>query len=133
MDVGNDPFPRDEVTGLAAFENLEPVSALNVMPEPPPEQPAPVAPPTAARTFTRPIGVAPAAAARSGGHAADRPDKTEVLDLKQVETVNDDSDSPWDDDEATSILTSAAFRPSPSSEVRHAAAGPARSLDMEWD
>jgi hypothetical protein len=36
MDVGNDPFPRDEVTGLAAFENLEPVSGMNVLPEPAP-------------------------------------------------------------------------------------------------
>ena len=39
MDVSNDPFPRDEVTGLAAFENLEPVSALNVMPEEPAPEP----------------------------------------------------------------------------------------------
>ena len=40
MDVGNDPFPRDEVTGLAAFENLEPVSGMNVLPEPPAPEPA---------------------------------------------------------------------------------------------
>lgn len=32
MDVGNDPFPRDEVTGLAAFDHIEPVKSLNVVP-----------------------------------------------------------------------------------------------------
>ena len=29
MTVGNDPFPNDEVTGLAAFENLPPVSSIS--------------------------------------------------------------------------------------------------------
>ena len=33
MEVGNNPFPSEEVTGLAAFENLEPVSSLSVVPE----------------------------------------------------------------------------------------------------
>jgi hypothetical protein len=49
MDVGNDPFPREEVTGLAAFENLEPVSSLSVEPEPElqPESEAPPPPPHA--------------------------------------------------------------------------------------
>lgn len=33
MNVGKDPFPQDEVTGLAAFEHLEPVRTLNVVPD----------------------------------------------------------------------------------------------------
>src|SRR5262245_6544999 len=106
MDVSNDPFPRDEVTGLAAFENLEPVSALNVMPEPPAE-PEP-APQPAPRTFSRPIGVAPVPA------SGERADNTEVLNLDKAEQVSEEPNNEgfgWDDDEATSILTPGAFRP----------------------
>lgn len=33
MNAGKDPFPRDEVTGLAAFDHLEPVKSLSVVPE----------------------------------------------------------------------------------------------------
>jgi PEGA domain len=128
MDVSNDPFPRDEVTGLAAFENLEPVSALNVMPEPPPE-PEPVAQP-APRTFNRPIGVAPAAA------TSERPDKTEVLNLDKAEQVSDEDERDsfgWDEDEATSILTPAAFRQPMAAAPGSQPAHPSASLEMDWD
>ncbi|MEY4578424.1 MAG: hypothetical protein RL701_3127, partial [Pseudomonadota bacterium] len=37
MAVGNDPFPHDEVTGLAAFENLPQVSSI-VLPDEPPDE-----------------------------------------------------------------------------------------------
>src|SRR4249919_829539 len=97
MDVGNDPFPRDEVTGLAAFENLEPVSGMNVLPEPPPPEPA--APQPVARTFNRPIGVSPvpSAAARGGGIASDPVDKTEILNLNGAEQIiEDEADSQGD-------------------------------------
>lgn len=33
MNVGKDPFPGDEVTGLAAFDHIQPVGSLNVVPE----------------------------------------------------------------------------------------------------
>jgi hypothetical protein len=137
MDVGNDPFPRDEVTGLAAFENLEPVSGMNVVPEEPPPQPAAMQP--AARTFSRPIGVSPVhAPATNGGADSDRQDKTEILTLNGAEQVVEEDESSddgygWEDDAATSILTPAAFRmPSPSPSQQHAAP-PAASLDMDWD
>lgn len=136
MDVGNDPFPRDEVTGLAAFENLEPVSAMNVMPDPPAE---PVVQ-QHARTFNRPIGVAPlhAPAARGGTDrdSDDREDNTEILNLNGAEQVIEEEDEDqgsgdgWEDDAATSILSPATFRPVPS---QAAAAPPAASLDMDWD
>ena len=134
MDVGNDPFPRDEVTGLAAFENLEPVSGMNVVPEEPPPQPA--APQPAPRTFSRPIGVSPVhAPATNGGADSERQDKTEILTLNGAEQVVEDDSSDdgygWEEDAATSILTPAAFRmPSPSQQH---AAPPAASLDMDWD
>jgi hypothetical protein len=135
MDVGNDPFPRDEVTGLAAFENLEPVKAINVAPpEQPDSTPAPAAQPAPARTFGRPIGVSPASAARSGGFENDRADKTEILNLDKVEHVTEESnEGGWDDDEATSILTPAAFRLNPSASHATSAPPPAASLDMDWD
>ncbi|HKU40926.1 MAG TPA: PEGA domain-containing protein [Polyangiales bacterium] len=124
MDVSNDPFPRDEVTGLAAFENLEPVSALNVMPEPAPE-PDPAAQP-APRTFNRPIGVAPAPG------PGDRVDQTEILNLDSTEQVGDEPERDsygWDEDEATSMFNPAQFRPSLSEQpVQQAAA-----LEMDWD
>jgi hypothetical protein len=131
MDVGNDPFPRDEVTGLAAFENLEPVSGMNVVPEQPV---APAAPQPAPRTFNRPIGVSPvhAPAARSGVEP-DRADKTEILNLNGAEQVVEDDDEGFGwEDEATSILTPAAFRAvAPQRSAQ--AAPPAASLDMDWD
>jgi PEGA domain len=128
MDVGNDPFPRDEVTGLAAFENLEPVSGMNVLPEPAPEPaPQPV------RTFNRPIGVSPvpSTAARGGNDDSERQDKTEILNLNGAEQVIEEEPSGegygWEDDAATSILTPAAFR-TPVQSTQ-----PAASLDMDWD
>lgn len=127
MDVSNDPFPRDEVTGLAAFENLEPVSALNVMPEEPAPEPEP-APQPAARTFNRPIGVAPAPA------AGERADQTEMLNLDRAEQVREDEGEGdgygWDEDEATSMFNPAAFRP-PSAAVHPAQQS--ASLEMDWD
>ena len=33
MNVGKDPFPRDEVTGLAAFDHIEPLRSHSVVPE----------------------------------------------------------------------------------------------------
>jgi hypothetical protein len=130
MDVSNDPFPRDEVTGLAAFENLEPVSALNVMPEPPPEPPPASQP--GGRTFNRPIGVSPAQA------TGERADRTEVLNLDRAEQIDEEEPEAeggygWDEDEATSILTPAAFRSPMAAAPGSQPAHPAAALEMDWD
>jgi eukaryotic-like serine/threonine-protein kinase len=158
MDVGNDPFPRDEVTGLAAFENLEPVSGLDVLPEEPAEI---AAQPVAARTFNRPLGVSPVRAGIAGAPGAaigarapttPRPeDKTEILSLEKVEQLAVEDDTNWEE-EATSILQPGALRNlggEPRGQLRGQAAGrpvlgaspppaatsspPAAALQMEWD
>lgn len=147
MDVGNDPFPRDEVTGLAAFENLEPVSALNVLPEPL-ETPEPVA----GRPLNRPIGVSPPravvpAGAQAGGPIGAspraRPEDTQNTSLDKVEPLADADDTNWEE-EATSILESGALRNlgSQASSAGQAQASPAdrdsssppsAALQMDWD
>jgi len=72
MEVGNNPFPSDEVTGLAAFENLEPVSSLSVVPEEPDESPA-SEPPSAHAAAENP--------AQNPAKERERLDKTLPLDL----------------------------------------------------
>jgi hypothetical protein len=115
MDVGNDPFPREEVTGLAAFENLEPVGSMSVVPE---------AEPPAAASQPR---------LRSGAVESaleNRADATLPLDLtaEQQEEVNADHlfDGPspdWDGvEEATRVVTPLPERTNQSAD-----------LQMDWD
>lgn len=88
MNVGSDTFPRDEVTGLAAFDHLDPVSTvstLSMMPElahppprvftpPPPPMGASVPPPPRARVSATPTLPPPAAhAARTFSRPAELP------------------------------------------------------------
>lgn len=145
MDLGSDTFPRDEVTGLAAFEHLDPistVSTLNMMPDPPapapriftppppppamsrmsgvPMQPRtgttlPPPPPGAARTFSRPPQ--PSAARISSMPA---PAAVPVEALRADATENVELDHPrWDDPEEAA--------------TRVHAGAPAAELQMDWD
>jgi hypothetical protein len=151
MDVGNDPFPREEVTGLAAFENLEPVGSLSVLPPepeesepPPPPSARPQPPAVAARRGegSRPPAVPPAAAARrepradatmpldlSAEIASPREDDTDQTGVSETHRTADDLfdtslNSPgWDDpDEATRVATEPPFGASQSA-----------ALNMDWD
>jgi hypothetical protein len=118
MDVGNDPFPREEVTGLAAFEDLEPVGQMNVVPSEPPPPP---------EEALHPHGPQPAA-------AGDRRDPTLPLDLSveqaegraSADDLFDSShgqpdDNGWEDDAATQIAS------------RAIANSPSAHLQMDWD
>jgi eukaryotic-like serine/threonine-protein kinase len=149
MDVGNDPFPREEVTGLAAFENLEPVGSLSVLPPepaesepPPPGRPQP--PSVAARRAegSTPPALPPGAAASrepradatmpldlSAEIAGPREDDTGRTGVSEDEPTADhlfdtSSDSPgWDDpDEATRVASEPPFGASQSA-----------ALNMDWD
>jgi hypothetical protein len=151
MDVGNDPFPREEVTGLAAFENLEPVSSLSIEPEPPSDQETPLPtprrrtlPPPAARTFPSPEGSVPfGSAAHPFSQSAPPPppgsqrerfdgrgDPTMPLDLSAEadggtadELFTHDTGG-WDNpDEATRVVTP-SMAPS---------GGRSADLQMDWD
>ncbi len=140
MEVGSDTFPRDEVTGLAAFEHLEPVSTvstLNMMEEPAmapvprvftPPPPGSLSgshsvpayarkslslppPPPAARAFSRPPPPAGSPA------QARRQDDTEIVDVDDA--VPADRVGGWEepDDAATRVQ----------------AGSPAAELHMDWD
>jgi eukaryotic-like serine/threonine-protein kinase len=145
MDLGSDTFPRDEVTGLAAFEHLDPVSTvstLNMMPDlqpqvprvltPPPPPPAmsrasmvpmrprtgatlPPPPPAAARTFSRPPQSMPAV--RTSVPAA-APIPAEAVRADATENVELDPPG-WDDPEEAA--------------TRVQAGSPAAELHMDWD
>ena len=118
MDVGNDPFPREEITGLAAFEDLEPVGQVNVVPSEPPPPP---------EEASRSHGSQPVV----GG---DRRDPTLPLDLSVEQAAGrataDDlfdsshgqpDDNGWEDDAATQIAS------------RAIANSPSAHLQMDWD
>lgn len=146
MDVGSDTFPRDEVTGLAAFDHLDQVSTvstLNMLPEvpaappkiftpppPPPMRSSVSVPPPAgrvSRTFSRPPevpvsvrGSLPPPAAVPA--EALRADTTEVIDMPTA-SMNGTFESWEDSDEAsTRVVTMADGSPVPST-----------ALQMDWD
>jgi hypothetical protein len=119
MDVGNDPFPREEVTGLAAFENLEPVGSMSVVPEA--EPPAPMSQP---RVRSGAVEAPQMAVATEN-----RADSTLPLDLtaeQQDENADHLFDGPspdWDGiEEATRVVTPLPARSNQSAE-----------LQMDWD
>jgi len=142
MDVGNDPFPREEVTGLAAFENLEPVRSYSVEPEPEPELQRESDAPRAT-SHSLPPGASPEGAVPFGsaGHpfsqtplprGGDRSDPTMPLDLSaelsgdpgDVDQLFEHGSGGWDDpDEATRVVT-----PSMMPEGHRSA-----DLQMDWD
>jgi hypothetical protein len=146
MNVGKDPFPRDEVTGLAAFEHLEPVGSLNVMTEQSGDTPV-----IADVSDVSPSDQASAPASARATSDRDRADATLPLDLSAMphwheasmqaqvkkaeeaasaaprsvlDTMFDEAaGGGWDDeDEATRVHSQPAGR------------GPLNArLDMDWD
>jgi PEGA domain len=145
MDVGSDTFPRDEVTGLAAFDHLDPVSTvstLNVVPEvpapapriftpppPPPMRASVTVPPPAARvsrTFSRPpeapVGARASLPPAPPVPAELRADTTEVIDIPMTTTAG--SFESWEDadDAATRVVTMA-----------DGSLAPSTALQMDWD
>ncbi|HEX7478595.1 MAG TPA: PEGA domain-containing protein [Polyangiales bacterium] len=156
QEVGSDTLHRDEVTGLAAFDDLDPistVSTLNIMPEPPAPMPRVFAPPPrpagsvappppgSARIGATlpPPGLGAARAARTFSRppevaplaappmAARTTDDTEVVDIVEPASAQGHSYEGWEDpDDAATRVQS--------SRLLGAAGGvPATELQMDWD
>lgn len=162
QEVGSDTLPRDEVTGLAAFDDLDPVSTvstLNIMPDPPAAMPRVFSPPPrpagsvavpppayaarpsgtlpppglAARTFSRPPEVAPLAAPPMAARAADDTELVELPDdVEQAPESYESYDAHGAAGSDGGWADDAATRVQ-ASVLHGAGAAPAADLQMDWD
>jgi hypothetical protein len=113
MAAGNDPFPREEVTGLAAFDNLQPVNSLGSMVDDdaldeeslPQQLHGSWSPSNDAGT--------------NGSQALHQPVVPDTAD----HLFDDSTRGNWEDDAATRVITHG-------SDV---SASSSTSLDMDWD
>lgn len=143
MNVGKDPFPGDEVTGLAAFDHIQPVGSLNVVPE------ESVETPVLTEQAAEPETSLPPRAENASNTQRERVDATLPLNLSAMphwqegsmaEAVEEPTPAQaapstldamfseaagtgWDDEDETTRVHSHPAGRAPSSA----------SLDMEWD
>ncbi|MET0389454.1 MAG: PEGA domain-containing protein [Polyangiales bacterium] len=130
MAGGNDPFPREEVTGLAAFENLQPVSSLHMPDEEftdssePPLSASVLRARTPRKDATLPLELKPYEASNDAEHYGPEGSADHLFD--------DSVQHPWDDEEATRVLSHDMHGIHEFPQLKPSA-GASTDLQMDWD